>query len=882
MPEYRKVAIEMSFSSLTRKYQMASGMHSKNIGHTIHADSEPFHVTGKKSPERPQVKGKFFYVGDEKLWIRGVTYGTFKKDQAGNEYNPVAVEKDFAAMTAAGINVVRIYTPPPTWMLDMALEKGLYIMIGMPWEQHVTFLDRAKTVRNIKTRIREMAREVSGHSATLCYVIGNEIPAPIVRWHGRKKIESFLESLYRIIKKEDPEGLVTYVNFPTTEYLQLPFLDFHCFNVYLEEQEKLESYLARLQNIAGDLPLVMGEIGLDSRRNGEEKQAQVIDWQIRTAFRIGCAGAFVFAWTDEWNRGGYDIEDWDFGLTDRCRMPKKAMISVQRAFAEVPIPADRDWPRISVVVCSYNGSKTIRECFEGLLKLEYPDFEVIVVNDGSTDRTEAIAREFDFRLISTENRGLSSARNTGLEEATGEIVAYIDDDAYPDPDWLKYLAAMFMASDCVGVGGPNLAPPNDGRIADCIAHSPGGPVHVLVSDVEAEHIPGCNMAFRRKYLRQIGGFDPQFRVAGDDVDICWRIQHLGGWVAFAHAAVVWHHRRNSIRTYLKQQIGYSKAETLLEQKWPHKYNRIGHMKWSGRIYGNGHTKIFGLQRFRIYYGTFGGAPFQSLYGDRPNMLQSLFLMPEWYIVNITLLLLTMLGLLWSPLLMATPFLAAGTALPFLNITKTMIETSFKNSGASGLEKIRRRLLTGLLHTVQPMARLCGRLRYGMSLWGRQCSIPYAFPWGRKYTLWIERWRSCEYWAELIGRELVKYGGIVRRGSDFDPWDLEISSVLSSLRLQMTVEEHGGGKQLVRFRTWVAIHPMLSVILFAFILLAVLAAMDRMWPVAAMLLFICLILAAHPLRQCCLAAGVCKKVFSDQNELLNHHTQHKRPENDAPH
>jgi glycosyltransferase involved in cell wall biosynthesis len=131
------------------------------------------------------------------------------------------------------------------------------------------------------------------------------------------------------------------------------------------------------------------------------------------------------------------------------------------------------------------------------VRLEYPNFEVIVVNDGSTDATPEIVSEYGFRLISTANRGLSNARNTGWQEAKGEIVAYIDDDAYPDPHWLTYIAAAFMRTTHVGIGGPNLPPPGDGAIADCVANAPGGPVHVLLSDTEAEHIPGCNMAFRK-------------------------------------------------------------------------------------------------------------------------------------------------------------------------------------------------------------------------------------------------------------------------------------------------------------------------------------------------------------------------------------------------
>jgi len=433
-------------------------------------------------------------------------------------------------------------------------------------------------------------RACAGHPAVLCYAIGNEMPAPIVRWHGRRRMERYLERLYRAAKAEDPDGLVTYVNYPSTEYLQLPFLDLVCFNVYLESQERLEAYLARLQNIAGDRPLIMSEIGLDSLRNGEEAQACLLDWQVRTAFAAGCAGAFAYAWTDEWHRGGEDVDDWDFGLTRRDRSPKPALAAIRTAFSEVPFPPDLPWPRISVVVCSYNGSRTIRDCLEGLQKLDYPSFEVIVVDDGSTDATAAIAGEYSFRLISTQQRGLSHARNTGLEAATGEIVAYLDDDAYPDPHWLTYLAATFMSTAHAGVGGPNIAPAGDGLIADCVANTPGSPVHVLLSDREAEHIPGCNMAFRKACLEAIGGFDPQFRVAGDDVDVCWQLRQRGWTLGFSPAAMVWHHHRGSIHAYWKQQYGYGKAEALLERKWPEKYNAAGQITWAGRVYGKGSSK----------------------------------------------------------------------------------------------------------------------------------------------------------------------------------------------------------------------------------------------------------------------------------------------------
>src|SRR2546430_5882272 len=193
-----------------------------------------------------------------------------------------------------------------------------------------------------------------------------------------------------------------------------------------------------------------------------------------------------------------------------CALP----ISVREAFTEVPLAPGLPWPRVSVVVCTYNGRRTIRDCLEGLSRLAYPNYEVIVVDDGSTDDTAAVVRRYDCRLIRTENRGLANARNTGLEAATGEIVAYIDDDAYPDPEWLTYLAATFMSTTHAAVGGPNIAPTGDGPIADCVARAPGGPVHVLLSDRQAEHIPGCNLAFRRYALAAIHRIHPQVRPLG--------------------------------------------------------------------------------------------------------------------------------------------------------------------------------------------------------------------------------------------------------------------------------------------------------------------------------------------------------------------------------
>lgn len=756
--------------------------------------------------KRVGIKGKFLMCGKHKFYIKGVTYGTFRPDENGNQYPvPEVVDRDFAAMAENGINSVRTYTVPPVYLLDKALEYGLRVMVGLPWEQHLTFLDDSVQARRVVTSVRTQVQACQQHPAILCYAIGNEIPAPIVRWHGEKKISSFLQQLYAAVKEEDPEGLVTYVNYPTTEYLALPFLDFFCFNVYLEMPEKLNGYIAKLHNLIGDKPLLLAEVGLDSMRNGLEKQAESLDWQIRSIFAKGCVGTFVFAWTDEWWRGGYDIEDWDFGLVDRHRQPKPALYAVSRAYADAPFTNEAELPFISVAVCSYNGSLTIRDTMEGLMALDYPRYEVIVVNDGSTDNLLEIVNGYEVRVISTENCGLSNARNTALHAAQGEIVAYIDDDAYPDAQWLRYLASAFLTSSHAGIGGPNLPPGDDGLIADCVANAPGGPVHVLTTDELAEHIPGCNMAFRKSVLLEVDGFDPIYRAAGDDVDLCWRVQDAGHTIGFHAAAFVWHHRRNSVKMYWRQQKGYGKAEALLEGKWPQKYNHFGHLTWAGRIYGNGLTHPINWGKRKIFHGTWGSALFQSVYEQVPNSVAYLPLMPEWFLLVLLLTGLTLLSPLWQPLLWVLPLLVITCLVVVVQAALSAAQADFRHVPHVST-KTRLFALTTLLHLMQPVARLYGRVQHGLTPWRKRSSSPIDL--GKLFRLnylqecWMEDWHPADELLAIVESDLVTRKTCARRGGTFDRWDLQVScSFFSGARALMAVEEHGGGRIMVKFRTW---------------------------------------------------------------------------------
>jgi O-antigen biosynthesis protein len=749
---------------------------------------------------RPTIHGRSIQVGGRKLHVRGVTYGTFRPRDGVRFPAPEQARRDLEEMAAAGANAFRTYVPPPRWLLDLALEQELGVMAGLPWEQHVAFLDDSELAAGIVAKVGRQVRECDAHPALLCYAIGNEIPAPIVRWHGKGKVEEFLERLHWEAKAADPEGLFTYVNYPSTEYLELPFLDLAAFNVFLEDEETYESYLARLQNLCGDRPLLITEVGIDSFRNGEQVQAEVLDWQIRHAFGTGAAGVFAFSWTDEWHRGGHEVEDWGFGLVDRERRPKPALGAVRGAFAAVPFSPAGPWPSVSVIVCTHNGAQTLPECLQGVRGLSYPDFELIVVDDGSSDDSADVARAHGATVVASEHRGLSAARNAGIARANGEIVAFLDDDAYPDPDWLHYLAALLRDDRHVGVGGPNI-PPEDGFVAECVAAAPGGPIHVLISDREAEHVPGCNMAFRKSALEEIGGFDEDFRVAGDDVDVCWRLQEAGWKLGFSAGAVVMHRRRDSVRRYLRQQYGYGKAEALLERKWPSRYNRAGSSRWSGRIYDAPGSATAG-RRAMVRYGTWGGGLFQSIYQPAPSRFASLLLAPESLLVILALGCACALGVFWPPLFIAAPAFLAGLGTVVWRAGLGGWQAHPMVPGRSRFETFKRREMTTFLFLVQPVARLAGRLRNGLSPWRRRLRPEAAWPRPRTAEVWSESWRDPAAFIQNLQDALAARGGYVRSGGPFDRWDLDLRAApLGGVKIRTAVEEHGGGRQMLLARVW---------------------------------------------------------------------------------
>ena len=751
---------------------------------------------------RVTVDGKFFRRGAEKLFLKGVSYGPFAPGKDGQPFaSPEQTAADFALVRELGANLLRIYHVPPHWFLELAAQFDLLLLVDIPWNKHLVFLDDAARRAAARQAICHAVLAGAQHPAVFAYSVANEIPPDVVRWSGAGKVAEFIDELVAEAKRIDPECLCTYANFPSTEFLHPQALDFVSFNVYLHQPAAFKNYLAHLQMLADAKPLVLSEFGIDSLREGEPAKCEILAWQIELAFRGGLAGAVVFSFTDDWHRGGEQVVDWQMGLTTATRTRKASFTTVREAFGVAPkFPLARK-PKVSVVIASYNSAPTLKACLESLRHLNYADYEVILVDDGSTDNTPQLAEQFPnvrcFRHHT--NLGLSVARNTGVAAATGEIVAFTDADCRADEDWLYYLISELLRGEFVGMGGPNLLPPDDSPTAAAVMVSPGGPAHVMLTDREAEHIPGCNMAFFKSALVTVGGFDPIFRKAGDDVDLCWRLQQAGLKIGFSPAAFVWHYRRSTLGAYLKQQRGYGEAEALLVRKHPEYFNAFGAGVWRGRIYS---ASKFGLllQPPIIYRGIFGSAPFQTLYASEPATTLMLVTTLEYHIV--VSLPLWVLSVTFPVLL---PVALASLALPLaICVTAGAQATLPRNK-----RRWWSRPLVALLFFLQPIVR-------GWERHQSRLALRLANDDARETLDSISLRDSPEsldevrYWAESrmvrvdfvarILQELGRRGWPNRSDIGWSEFDVEIfGNRWSSVQLITAAEDHPRGRQLVRCR-----------------------------------------------------------------------------------
>ena len=232
----------------------------------------------------------------------------------------------------------------------------------------------------------------------------------------------------------------------------------------------------------------------------------------------------------------------------------------------------QDPPRISVIVAAYNSRRTMGPCLASLFALNHPGYEVIVVDDGSTDGTPEICAAFEsVRLIRLNRGGPSRARNVGIEAARGEILAFTDSDCIVSRDWLQELEKGFTDRGVAGVGGNQVSPEGEsefGRSVQEFFRAIGFVTDYITLDKtlrETSHNPSCNSAYRKSVLEEVGGFaEDQFPC--EDLELDLKIRRLGYRLIYNPDAVVGHFRPGSYAGLARMMRRYGSGEWLLWRK----------------------------------------------------------------------------------------------------------------------------------------------------------------------------------------------------------------------------------------------------------------------------------------------------------------------------
>ena len=307
------------------------------------------------------------------------------------------------------------------------------------------------------------------------------------------------------------------------------------------------------------------------------------------------------------------------------------------------------------------------------------------------------------------------------------------------------------------------------------------------------------MAFLKSALERIHGFDTTFRAAGDDVDLCWRLQDIGYSIGFSAAAMVWHFRRNSVRAYLEQQMGYGNAEALLFFKHPYRFNLLGHSKWFGRIYGDSTISLFS-PRPVIYHGTFGRGLFQTLYETPASPLTHLPFTLEWTVVGLVLLVAALAG--GGPVGIALVPLSISVASSLASAWRVKVDPRFDDAAS--------RLLIALLIFLGPLVR--SGQRYLRRMQGlsevERIEIPATAPlhgldwlrWQFEVAFWSDHGLEKESVIHAVLGFLIPRRYLTTIDQGWSDWDFAVTrGAFGRATLQVAAENHGGAKRLLRVR-----------------------------------------------------------------------------------
>jgi GT2 family glycosyltransferase len=738
-------------------------------------------ATDKTIPVLPS--GKFLIRGGAKFFLKAIRFEgpssrlTFE--------DKIALRKRLGDIHAAHATAVVVGDNQEA-LLELVAGPGLHAIVEIKVQPENLFSRRA--YRSAIADLGQRVTNLRSYPAVISYLLDCPVDPDELRARGLQMVRTRLARMVAAVREADPHRMVGVKHRAGTIGVASRDEDFIYAVMSPLTLSELRRLATRVHNLAGDRPLLL--------EFARPTPAQ--DELIAYGFALGAAGVAV--------QGAVDYRS--LNPRERASLSMK-MLQASELLPFLALngtcpPQPPRTPKVSVVICAYNAERTMRKCLESLRRLDYPNFEVIIVDDGSRDATAQIAADFaEFRLIRQPNKGLSVARNVGMQAALGELVAYTDSDCVVDPHWLTFMVRAMVEERLDGCGGPNYAPHEDGWLEGCVAASPGAPCHVLIGDDRAEHLAGCNMLFRKAALEDVGGFDPQFTAAGDDVDICWRLMNAGYALGYCPAAFVWHFRRNTVKAYYGQQRGYGRAEAMLYLKYPQRFNPLGQIRWNGTIPGIRRT-LPGGDRLRVSWVRTAQ---QMQRVDEPplSLLAVAPMTAEWSLAATALVVLSLLlGVtIWPAvvLLAAGPLWAAHYAL------KAPLEKCHRGAGS--------RMLIGWLAFSGSLVRTIARYRWRAdarrrALFDNGVRQQATFDWKLR-QIRLSYWNSAYTTREAVLQQLQRFfgsrGRAVVADSGWEDFDLLVEANPCARIQFRTAEEELGGLEL---KTNVAARLRLSI------------------------------------------------------------------------
>jgi uncharacterized MnhB-related membrane protein len=246
------------------------------------------------------------------------------------------------------------------------------------------------------------------------------------------------------------------------------------------------------------------------------------------------------------------------------------------------------------------------------------------------------------------------------------------------------------------------------------------------------------------------------------------------------------------------------------------------------------------------------------------MLDALARLPEWYLAIGALACLSALAPIWEPLLYVVPLLGVALLLPLADAVYSGLRTRFGRRRARELWQLRA--IASFLHLTQPLARLVGRIGYGLAPWRRRRPAGLALPRRRELAIWLEDWRPPEDRVADLDAALRRTGLAVRSGGEFDQWDAEVrGGMFGAVRVLVAVEDHGAGTQYVRFRITPRYSRAAASVALALLGLAGAAAVQGAWIAAALVGTISAALLGRTVLECAVASAAACGCFADVEE-----------------